>query len=107
MTSQDEADAAMASFSQSIVCDCGTVHSHGKLQTYQPYSYGARQVPRDVAACKCGIAHGTDIFCKCGTLHAWGPKRGWRVVRRKHALWVKREAAFLAKIAELEAQRVH
>lgn len=104
MTGQDEANATMSAFSQTIVCDCGFVHSHGTLQRYTPYNYGASHVPRDVAPCKCGSSHGVDVNCKCGTSYGWGPKVGWRVVRRKNQCWLKREKAFVARIAELEAQ---
>lgn len=98
MIGQDEANAAMAAFSGTVRCDCGIEHTHGELV------YASAPWKQQRVHCKCNGHHGTDIYCGCGTTTSWGPKKGWKVARRKHSCWLKREKTFVARIAELEAQ---
>lgn len=106
MTDDQQAEAVINGLSQQYRCDnCGTVHNHGPLRTYAVLTFnGVRQDPKVFASCSCGSQHCTDIYCKCGSTHSWGPKAGWRCVRRLHNTWKKREAAFEARIAELTAK---
>lgn len=95
MNRDDEAEAVMASLSQTIQCDCGLVHSYGS---------GRRTYPRnDVCVeCACGRAHNATVYCPCGTTHEFGVKAGWRVVKRKHQRWKAIEKMLRDRIAQLE-----
>lgn len=96
------AKAVLDGLTNQITCDCGQDHDISIDVDRSQYGGWVRSHH----PCRCEKKHhlSRTVHCPCGSQWEYGPKVGWRVVHRKHRTWIKREAAFAARIAELEAQ---
>lgn len=98
----------MESLAGQIRCDCGVLHSHGKTKRVPRYDttgvFMYRAIENELVQCECGSSHSGQVYCKCGTTWEHGPRKGWKMMKRKHARWVAIEKELRGQIADLQKQ---